>query len=630
MACTACCFCFSGDPLGEDDFQGKRGGQYGKFANHREKFQISMGDAPIKNCFPCCLAALPCTFVCAAPASDASSAPCCCFHPARAAKDIPRTCMCIEACCCAGLAVSSTRFVMMEQYHFMADECDNRLIRFNNCIQVLSCICHVLAIFKPQFRDLAQIIDLIADIVFFSTAGCMTAQVHMRYKVLNHVAPGSGWDHYVCCQGYTGSCCCFHPGACCEKEMPRTCMFVEACCCAGLAVSSTRFVLMDQYKLVPDECDNRLIRFNNCMQVLSCICHFAAIFDRNLRDLAQIIDLIADIRRAARFMRIAVATAVDVGRPVAVAGAAGACGAVLLEPRDDWAALQRDGALRSTRVHTYGDGRHAGQLALAMDSVRVDRFTFQNDLDYTIKLHWFDIGMEEGVDANRSPYGEVAEVTVRGHGDGVVLDAAHLATEATACSAADAPHDPHAADAGPGLGASAPAAPLASALRFAVLEHVYDLAMEKRKALSDVQIAVTPNVIQFYNASHDRIRRPEADGGPLYNQRRIQTWHTPLEGRLKAYVFDELKRLMEDWAPTTVPLKGTSAYGVRTYERGAYLHLHVDTANTHVVSGIMNVAQAGSPRLLHGRPRPFRGDSYANIFVHYMPEHDWSVDCGGV
>jgi len=409
-------------------------------------------------------------------------------------------------------------------------------------------------------------------------------------------------------------------------------------------------------------------------------------------------------------MRIAVARRSTWDGPWLSPGAAGrACGAVLLEPRDDWAALQRDGALRSTRVHTYGDGRHArGQLArLAMDSVRVDRFTFQNDLDYTIKLHWFDIGMEEGVDANRSPYGEVAEVrpgadatigtsvghvfavsdadghfiskvTVRGHGDGVVLDEAHLATEATACSAADAPHDPHAARMQAleleRLEALGGAAGLDARVRFAVLEHVYDLAMEKRKALSDVQIAVTPNVtadgfkliktpphvydkvIQFYNASHDRIRRPEADGGPLYNQRRIQTWHTPLEGRLKAYVFDELKRLMEDWAPTTAPLKGTSAYGVRTYERGAYLHLHVDTANTHVVSGIMNVAQAGvdepwpleildhagklhavnmepgdfllyeSARLLHGRPRPFRGDSYANIFVHYMPEHDWSVD----
>ena len=100
--------------------------------------------------------------------------------------------MCIEACCCAGLAVSSTRFVMMEQYHFMADECDNRLIRFNNCIQVLSCICHVLAIFKPQFRDLAQIIDLIADIVFFSMAGCMTAQVDYEINYRESLGESQG------------------------------------------------------------------------------------------------------------------------------------------------------------------------------------------------------------------------------------------------------------------------------------------------------------------------------------------------------------------------------------------------------------------------------------------------------
>ena len=122
---------------------------------------------------------------------------------------------------------------------------------------------------------------------------CMTH--HMRYKVLNHVSPGSGWDNYICCQGYTGQCCCFTPGSCCEKDFPRTCMCVEAFCCAGLAVSSTRFVMMDQYMLAADECDNRLIRFNNCIQLLSCICHVAAIFNRGFRDLAQIIDLIADI-----------------------------------------------------------------------------------------------------------------------------------------------------------------------------------------------------------------------------------------------------------------------------------------------------------------------------------------------
>ena len=63
-------------------------------------------------------------------------------------------------------------------------------------------------------------------------------QMHMRYKVLNHLVPGSGWDNYVCCQGYTGPCLCFTPGSCMEKDIPRTCMCVEAICCAGFAVGS--------------------------------------------------------------------------------------------------------------------------------------------------------------------------------------------------------------------------------------------------------------------------------------------------------------------------------------------------------------------------------------------------------
>ena len=49
-------------------------------------------------------------------------------------------------------------------------------------IQILSCICHVAAIINRDFQQLAQLIDLIADIVFFSTAGCMTAQVDYEIK----------------------------------------------------------------------------------------------------------------------------------------------------------------------------------------------------------------------------------------------------------------------------------------------------------------------------------------------------------------------------------------------------------------------------------------------------------------
>ena len=208
-------------------------------------------------------------------------------------------------------------------------------------------------------------------------------------------------------------------------------------------------------------------------------------------------------------------------------------------------------------------------------------------------------------------------------------------------------------------------------LRQAIREDVFDLALEKRLALNDVQVRLVPNVTadgfklirmpeelydrvkSWYTQNHDRLKVPESDGGPLYNQRFVPTWHTPLPPHLKSDIFDGLKPIMEEWAPKTAPLHGTSAYGIRTYDRHSYLHLHTDTANTHVVSGIINVdQQADSPwpvqifdhsgllhsvimqpgdmllyesaKLLHGRYHPFNGSFYANIFVHYAPD-SWSV-----
>jgi len=202
MACNVCC-CFSGEPLTSEETKGGRGSNYAKYINNVEKFQISMGDAPCKSCPCCCISGFPLTFCCAqhhmrykalnhvSPGSgwdqyiccQGYMPACCCFNPGSCCEsDFPRTCMCCEIICCPGLAVSSTRFLMMDHYNLAADECDNRLIRFNNCIQILSCFCHILAIFDRNFRELAQIIDLIADIVFFTTAGCMTAQVDYEIK----------------------------------------------------------------------------------------------------------------------------------------------------------------------------------------------------------------------------------------------------------------------------------------------------------------------------------------------------------------------------------------------------------------------------------------------------------------
>lgn len=62
----------------------------------------------------------------------------------------------------------------------MSDPCDNRIIRFNNCIQILACICSILAIFFEELREIAECINLIADIVYYITSGCMQAQTFIE------------------------------------------------------------------------------------------------------------------------------------------------------------------------------------------------------------------------------------------------------------------------------------------------------------------------------------------------------------------------------------------------------------------------------------------------------------------
>ncbi|KAJ8613648.1 hypothetical protein CTAYLR_003132 [Chrysophaeum taylorii] len=327
-------------------------------------------------------------------------------------------------------------------------------------------------------------------------------------------------------------------------------------------------------------------------------------------------------------------------------------------------------------------------------TARAEKYTFQNRLDTPLTVSWFDVTREEGISGE--PWREVAIVPARssttissvvshvfgvsttsngefvakfvcrGDGDVAVVDRDALNTATSTC---ENPSDHNAADM-----YETEVAKLETRdqiVRFAAREQVYDIAMEKRLALSDVQTNLVPNVtddgfrlvqmpaktyskvLGWYRENHDRLKVPESDGGPLYNQRAVPTWHTPLPPRLKDQVFDELKLTMEAWAPATAPLHGTSAYGVRTYENGSYLHLHVDTASTHVVSGIINVDQQSrvpwpvqifdhqgnlhqvemhpgnmllyeSAKLLHGRVVPFDGKFYANIFVHYAPE-TWPV-----
>merc|ERR1712080_797587 len=100
-------------------------------------------------------------------------------------------------------------------------------------------------------------------------------------------------------------------------------------------------------------------------------------------------------------------------------------------------------------------------------------------------------------------------------------------------------------------------------------------------------------------------------------------------------------------------MRMTSFYGIREYYYGNNLRCHVDRTKTHVVSAILNVCQdnlgeewpleivdlAGrrqrvsmkpgdlllyeSSKVIHGRPRVFRGDRFCNLFLHYAPKDNW-------
>lgn len=103
----------------------------------------------------------------------------------------------------------------------------------------------------------------------------------------------------------------------------------------------------------------------------------------------------------------------------------------------------------------------------------------------------------------------------------------------------------------------------------------------------------------------------------------------------------------EKWAG--VPLVPSIAYGLRVYQSGASLLMHVDRPLTHIISCILHidhsedsepwpiviedfqgntnevVLESGdllfyeSSKCFHGRPRKLNGGWYSSIFVHYFP-----------
>ncbi|CAM9324034.1 unnamed protein product [Pylaiella littoralis] len=163
-------------------------------------------------------------------------------------------------------------------------------------------------------------------------------------------------------------------------------------------------------------------------------------------------------------------------------------------------------------------------------------------------------------------------------------------------------------------------------------------------------------LIEWYEAQlkiKEPMREVWAPDNVYLNHWELDTTMTHAPPRVKNRLFAELSPLMEEWSGQK--LKPTSCYGVRHYFRGSVLANHVDRVDTHVISGIINVAQENldtdwplyvrghdgiardifiepgevifyeSASVIHGRPETFQGDKFANIFVHFAPVSGWDV-----
>ena len=111
---------------------------------------------------------------------------------------------------------------------------------------------------------------------------------------------------------------------------------------------------------------------------------------------------------------------------------------------------------------------------------------------------------------------------------------------------------------------------------------------------------------------------------------------------------DTFKDILTKWIKYKTQLMHTSTYGIRKYLRGSKLENHYDKKN-NVISAIIHLRDASekpwtltiedhcfrshnitmeygdillyeSTTCLHGRPTPFEGESFCNMYIHFRPE----------
>ena len=93
-------------------------------------------------------------------------------------QSCPELCLFLEACCCFAASVQVTRHMIQDEMHVENTQCDNCLIATMVFFQYLACACKIAACLtdNQELDDLADIVDLIAELLYCSVCACMQTQ----------------------------------------------------------------------------------------------------------------------------------------------------------------------------------------------------------------------------------------------------------------------------------------------------------------------------------------------------------------------------------------------------------------------------------------------------------------------
>ena len=158
----------------------------------------------------------------------------------------------------------------------------------------------------------------------------------------------------------------------------------------------------------------------------------------------------------------------------------------------------------------------------------------------------------------------------------------------------------------------------------------------------------------FYFSRGD-LRQNETSNSVAINLKDTVCTLVKLDEMMVKYTAEFLLPIVQEWSNCS--LVKTMIFGVREYYKRNILRRHVDRIDTHVISVILQIHKEldgaedwpleivgmdglvrqiylepgdmllyESTTLIHGRPTPFQGKVYANIFAHFKPPTwEWNI-----